>query len=162
MLDQSRSFASYARGVLRLTQGQHYDLVYASSSRLMMSVLGDWVSRRKGIPLYLDIRDLFVDTIKEVLPGRITTFAMPVLSQLEKRAVRRASRVDVVSGGFVPYFKKHFPGVQSWTPLIGQPLQKDKCFPQDERDALERSDETQETDPLTGIQGQGRTGGLPG
>lgn len=53
-------------------------------------------------------------------------------------------------------------GVQSWTPLIGQPLQKDKCFPQDERDALERSDETQETDPLTGIQGQGRTGGLPG
>lgn len=41
--------------------------------------------------------------------------------------------------------------------MIRQPLQKDKCFPQDERDALERSDETQETDPLTGIQSQGRT-----
>ncbi|WP_027950399.1 glycosyltransferase family 4 protein [Haliea salexigens] len=112
MLDQSRSFASYARGVLRLTRGQPYDLVYASSSRLMMAVLGDWVSRRKGIPLYLDIRDLFVDTIKDVLPGRITTFAMPVLSQLEKRAVRRASRVNVVSGGFVPYFQQHFPGIE--------------------------------------------------
>lgn len=110
MLDQSRSFASYARGVLSFTQRQQYDLVYASSSRLMMSVLGDWVSRRKKIPLYLDVRDLFVDTIKEVLPRRITTLAMPVLSQLEKRAVRRASRVNVVSGGFVPYFQQHFPG----------------------------------------------------
>lgn len=112
MRDQSRAFASYLRGVLRLTRNEQYDLVYASSSRLMMAVLGAWISRRKGIPLYLDMRDLFVDTIKDVLPGKVTAIAMPVLSQLEKWAVRRASRVNVVSGGFVPYFQRHFPGIE--------------------------------------------------
>src|SRR3954471_3743224 len=35
MSDQSRSFAAYTRHVLRMTRGQHYDVVYASSSRLM-------------------------------------------------------------------------------------------------------------------------------
>jgi hypothetical protein len=34
------------------------------------------------------------------------------------------------------------------TPLIGQSLDDDKCFLQDERDALERSDETEKTKPF--------------
>lgn len=112
MVDQSRSFASYARVVMRMTRSEDYDLVYSSSSRLMMSVLGGWVSWRKKIPFYLDIRDIFVDTIQDVLPRKITFLAMPVLSRLEKWAVRRASRVNVVSGGFVPYFQHHFPGIE--------------------------------------------------
>ena len=112
MLDQSKSFVSYAHGVLRLTKHEHYDLVYASSSRLMMSVLGAWVSRQKKIPFYLDVRDLFVDTIKDVLPRKITTIAMPVFSLLERWAVHRASRVNVVSGGFLPYFQQHYPRTQ--------------------------------------------------
>jgi len=112
MIDQSKAFASYARAVLKMTGREDYDLVYASSSRLMMSVLGAWVARQQKAPLYLDMRDLFVDTIKDVLPGKITLFAMPVFARLEKWAVRRASRVNVVSGGFVPYFRKHFPGVE--------------------------------------------------
>ena len=39
-------------------------------------------------------------------------------------------------------------GDESWTPLIGQSLDDDKCFLQDERDALERSDETEKTKPF--------------
>ncbi len=46
MLDQARAFVSYAREVLRKTRGQKYDVVYASSSRLMMSVLGAWIARK--------------------------------------------------------------------------------------------------------------------
>ena len=137
MVDQSKAFATYARNVLRLIKDEQYDLVYASSSRLMIAVLGAWVSKRKNIPLYLDIRDLFVDTIKDVLPGKITTLAMPVLSPLEKWAVRRASRVNVVSGGFVPYFEQHFPGIKlsdftngidqeflDAAPVVSQPISK--------------------------------------
>lgn len=112
MVDQSRSFATYARVVMKMTRSEDYDLVYSSSSRLMMSVLGGLVSWRKKIPFYLDIRDIFVDTIKDVLPAKITFLAMPVLSRLEKWAVRRASRVNVVSGGFVSYFEHHFPGIE--------------------------------------------------
>lgn len=109
MADQSRAFISYARGVLKHTRHETYDLVYASSSRLMMSVLGAWVSRRKKIPLYLDVRDLFVDTVKDVLPGKISIFFLPVFAQLEKWAVHCASHVNVVSGGFVQYFNQHYP-----------------------------------------------------
>jgi hypothetical protein len=36
-------------------------------------------------------------------------------------------------------------GFESWTHLIGQSMDDDKCFLQDERDALERSDETEKT-----------------
>ena len=109
MIDQSFSFLNYARGVLKIVRDQNYDLVYASSSRLMMSVLGAWISRRKHIPLYLDMRDLFVDTIKDVLPGKFTALAMPLFSLLEKWAVSRASCVNVVSGGFLPYFGSRYP-----------------------------------------------------
>ncbi|WP_404363733.1 glycosyltransferase family 4 protein [Marinobacter sp.] len=112
MVDQSKSFATYATRVLRLTAKEDYDLIYASSSRLMMSILGGYVSWRKKRPFYLDIRDIFVDTIKDVLPGKITMFALPVFSRLEKWAVRRAARVNVVSDGFVPYFQKQFPGIE--------------------------------------------------
>jgi hypothetical protein len=109
MIDQSRAFISYACGVLHHTKNHKYDLVYASSSRLMMSVLGSWISSRQRIPLFLDIRDLFVDTIREVLPGRVTFFALPVFAKLEKWAVSRACQVNVVSGGFIPYFKNLLP-----------------------------------------------------
>lgn len=112
MVDQSKSFATYAASVLRLTAKEDYDLIYSSSSRLMMSILGGYVSWRKKRPFYLDIRDIFVDTIKDVLPGKITMFALPVFSRLEKWAVRRAARVNVVSDGFVPYFQRQFPGIE--------------------------------------------------
>ncbi|GAB5415728.1 MAG: hypothetical protein Cons2KO_33310 [Congregibacter sp.] len=36
-----------------------------------------------------------------------------------------------------------------WTPVTGQVLNEDKCFPQDERNALERSNEKEETYPFT-------------
>jgi hypothetical protein len=35
--------------------------------------------------------------------------------------------------------------------MIGQPLDDDKCFPHYEPEALERSNETKETNPFAGI-----------
>lgn len=109
MLDQSRAFATYAAAVLKMARRNRYDLVYASSSRLMMSVLGAWIARQQGSRLYLDIRDLFVDTIKDVLPGWIARPSRPVFSLMERWAVRQAHRVNIVSDGFQPYFRKWFP-----------------------------------------------------
>ena len=111
MLDQSRSFLTYARGVKAHVAGRHYDLVFASSSRLMTAALGAWVSRAKRIPLYLDIRDIFVDTIKDVLPRKLAWLMKPLFSLIERWTVSRASRLNVVSEGFVPYFRKRYPRV---------------------------------------------------
>src|SRR5262245_7684512 len=52
MRGQARAFWRFARSALRLTHGRHYDLVFATSSRLMTAVLGALVARRNRAPLY--------------------------------------------------------------------------------------------------------------
>lgn len=108
MIDQSKAFLSYARGVLKLVKGKQYDLVYATSSRLMTAALGSLVARWLHAPLYLDIRDIFVDTIKDVLPRKMTLFLKPIFSLLESWTIRRADKVNLVSAGFLPYFKSRY------------------------------------------------------
>lgn len=104
MLDQAVAFLHFARRVRRLTRRRRYDLVYASSSRLMTAVLGADIARRAGIPLYLDIRDIFSDTIGDVLP-RIAPFAKPVFDRLERRTIAAAASVNLVSEGFREHFE---------------------------------------------------------
>ena len=69
-IDQAKSFRVYYKEALRLTRKERYDLVYASSSRLFTAFLGRRIAGRQGIPLYLVIRDIFVDTIIDVFRGR--------------------------------------------------------------------------------------------
>lgn len=109
MLDQSRAFMNYARGVIKLVKGKEYDLVYATSSRLMTAALGAYVAKRMDKPLYLDIRDIFVDTIKDVLPVRMAWAMNPFFSCLERWAVTSARKVNLVSAGFLPYFRERYP-----------------------------------------------------
>jgi glycosyltransferase involved in cell wall biosynthesis len=109
MADQARAFTAYARTVLARTRGQKYSLVYGTSSRLITATLAALVARRTGAPLYLDIRDIFVDTMKDVLPKLSGIVAKPLLSSLEKWTINSAARVNLVSGGFEEYFKTRFP-----------------------------------------------------
>jgi glycosyltransferase involved in cell wall biosynthesis len=109
MLDQSKAFVKYAKGVLRLSRENNYDLIFATSSRLMTAILGAYLSKRIGSKLYLDIRDIFVDTIKDALPKKIAYMIKPLFSILEWWAIQRASKINLVSEGFFPYFRKRYP-----------------------------------------------------
>lgn len=109
MVDQAKAYVSFFRAVRQATRGRHYDLVYATSSRLFTAFLGAIVAKRTRSPLYLDIRDIFVDTIADILPGRISTLGLPVFRAIEHYAIRSAARVNVVSEGFLPYFRERFP-----------------------------------------------------
>lgn len=109
MFDQSRAFIGYFKGVLSIVRKKKYDAVYATSSRLMTASLGALVAKRLGCALYLDIRDIFVDTINDVLPGKITWLLKPLFSLLENFTIRSAARVNVVSAGFLPYFQGRYP-----------------------------------------------------
>jgi len=111
MLDQSRAFLTYAKQVKAFVKARNYDVVVASSSRLMTAVLGASVARKQDIPLYLDIRDIFVDTIKDVLPRKLSWLIKPVFGALERWAVSKADRLNVVSAGFLPYFESRYPQV---------------------------------------------------
>lgn len=109
-VSQARAFGTYAAGATRLASRMEYDAVFATSSRLMTAVLGAVVARRRGVPLYLDIRDIFVDTIGDVLPAPLALATRPVFGALEAYAVRSAATVNIVSEGFRPYFQARYPG----------------------------------------------------
>ncbi len=109
MGDQAKAFMVFAWQARRHCASREYDLVFATSSRLMTAVLGAWVARRQRAILYLDIRDIFVDTIKDVLPGRLVWFVKPLFSFCERWAISRADRVNLVSEGFKGYFTSRYP-----------------------------------------------------
>jgi glycosyltransferase involved in cell wall biosynthesis len=109
MLDQTKAFISFAHEVLRQTRGHQYDLVFATSSRLMTALLGAWIVRKNRTPLYLDIRDIFVDTIKDVLPRHLAIITKPVFALLERWAINSAIKVNLVSKGFAEYFSAKYP-----------------------------------------------------
>lgn len=106
MTDQSLAFIAYARSVLKQTSGNHYDVVFATSSRLMTSALGSFVANRCDARLYLDLRDIFPDTLSDVFARKPQRLILPLLRTLEKWVIRKASRINLVSGGFQEYFRR--------------------------------------------------------
>lgn len=112
MLGQSKAFLMFSRAVRKRVAREHYDLVVATSSRLMTAVLATEIAWRKKAKLYLDIRDIFVDTIQDVLPSAAAWIVKPVFSILEQLAVRRADKVNLISPGFAEYFHKRYPRKQ--------------------------------------------------
>jgi len=115
MVDQIKAFYTYYREVRKITKKTDYDIVFATSSRLFTAFLGARVANKKGIPLYLDIRDIFVDTIKDVLSSKVALFVRPVFSLVEKYTFQRAQRINLVSKGFQQYFEQRYPNaVYRW------------------------------------------------
>ncbi len=110
MVDQSKAFVSFAWQVLRQIRGCKYDLVYATSSRLFTAFLGALCANYLKAPLYLDIRDIFVDTIKDITYRPLLMVLLPPLKFVEKYTIRSASHVNLVSRGFLKYFESRYPG----------------------------------------------------
>ena len=110
MVDQAKAFAHFAWIASRLVRGQHYDLVFATSSRLMTAALGAWIASRLHAPLYLDIRDIFVDTLTDILPKRVARPLKPLFSAIERWTITRAAHVNLVSQGFASHFQARYPG----------------------------------------------------
>jgi glycosyltransferase involved in cell wall biosynthesis len=115
---QARAFLRFARAASRYAARHDFDVVFATSSRLMTAALGAWIARRRRAPLYLDIRDIFVETIGDVLP-RVLRPLVPlvraVFSGIERWTVSAAARVNLVSRGFEPYFSRRYPRqIFSW------------------------------------------------
>jgi len=111
MIDQARAFLAFDRSITRLIRNRSYDLVFATSSRLMTAFLGARVARRMNAPLFLDIRDIFTDTMKDVLPGVKGRLILPILNRIERFSLGRAARLNLVSEGFKDYFQSRYPTV---------------------------------------------------
>jgi glycosyltransferase involved in cell wall biosynthesis len=106
--DQTISFLTYFINTLRIIRCKEYDVVFATSSRLFSAFLGAVISRWKRIPLYLDIRDIFTDTLQSVLEKSRLKYAIPIFRLFEKFTMGRAGKINLVSRGFAPYFQQKY------------------------------------------------------
>jgi glycosyltransferase involved in cell wall biosynthesis len=96
---------------LKLTRDKDYDLVFATSSRLFTAFLGSRIAKNKKIPLYLDIRDIFLDTVKDIISPIVLLPLSPLLSFFEKSSFGKANKINLVSKGFLNYFNSRYPNM---------------------------------------------------
>lgn len=110
MRRQAQAFLAFAWQVLWKIRGRKYDLVYATTSRLFTGWLGAICARLVQARLYLDIRDIFIESIGDVINGRILRLIMPVLDRIERMTIRAADGINLISKGFLDYFMERYPG----------------------------------------------------
>lgn len=109
ILDQTKAFVSYFFRTLQYVKGEEYDLVIATSSRLFTAFLGAFICRRKKAPLYLDIRDIFTDTIDSLFTGWKGKMVLPLFRLIERYTLHAADKVNLVSAGFRDHFESFLP-----------------------------------------------------
>ena len=107
MLDQVLSFKKFYSEVIKLNKNKRADLLFASSSRLFTAYLGYTIAKKSNAPLYLDIRDIFVDTMSDVFKSKILKIGiLPLLKLIENKTFNYAKHINLISGGFTSYFSK--------------------------------------------------------
>jgi UDP-N-acetylglucosamine:LPS N-acetylglucosamine transferase len=108
MLDQVFSFWSFYKEVIKLSRNKKASLVFASSSRLFTAFLGYRIANKSKVPLYLDVRDIFVDTLNDVIKSKILkNIVLPFLKLIESKTFNYASHINLNSEGFKDYFQKY-------------------------------------------------------
>lgn len=85
----------------KLIKKKDWDIVIATSSRLMTASLGAWIAKNKNARLYLDIQDLFVDTISSKYKITLLYFLVPLIRILEKWTINSVNKTNIISSNFV-------------------------------------------------------------
>ena len=98
MFGQSIAFVRFALGAMAVASKRDYDVVVASSARLMTAALGSLISRYKRIHLYLDIRDIFLDVIEDLMAGP--------KARLVKNILRKSKDLRCAGHGGLILFQK--------------------------------------------------------
>ncbi len=109
IFDQSKAFALFSLSVQKFVYKKKWDIVLATSGRLMTAILATWVAKQTNSKLYLDIRDLFTDAMSNIHAKKPLQIVMPIFKLLEKWSFCSANRINVVSAGFLEHFKKISP-----------------------------------------------------
>ena len=105
-IDQSKLFLKFVFEVFKIIRKKEkYDIVYATSSRLMTAFLGALISNKQKAKLYLDIRDIFTDTLESIFAKSKLRYIIPIFRQIERYTINSASHINLVSKGFEKYFK---------------------------------------------------------
>ena len=105
---QIKAFKKYFKEVLNSNKDETCDLVYVSSSRLFTAFLGAILAKKTNAFLYLDIRDIFKETILDTFKIKSLSGILSLsISFIEKYTFRRANHINLISPGFQEYFNKY-------------------------------------------------------
>lgn len=108
LLDQIISFYDFYKKTIKVTKNKDYDLIFATTSRLFTGYLAARISNRTKTVLYLDVRDLFSDTIKDIFKSKLFKPLHHIILKIEKYTFESAEKINIVSPGFSTYFTKRY------------------------------------------------------
>ena len=109
IIDQVKAFLFFSYAVKEFVKKKKWDIVVVTSSRLMSAFLGAWIAKKKNSKFYLDIRDLFSETINDLYSKNILRIFMPFIYWIEKWTFCAANKINLASEGFLDYVKKINP-----------------------------------------------------
>lgn len=105
-IDQSKLFLKFVFEVSKIVRKREkYDVVYTTSSRLMTAFLGALIANKQKAKLYLDIRDIFTDTLQSIFAKSKLRYIIPLFGLIEKYTINSANHINLVSKGFENHFK---------------------------------------------------------
>ena len=108
IIDQAFSFRTFFFKTLQKTKNKRYDLVYGSSSRFFTSYLAYRIAKKNKCPLYLDVRDIFSETLSGVSKNPFTKYLIiPVIRTLENRVYNHSRHINLISKGFESSFNRY-------------------------------------------------------
>ena len=115
LVGQIKSFKVFYTEALKIAYKGNYDLVYASSSRLFTAFLGAKLARNHEAKLYLDIRDIFRESIVEIFKNTFVKISLNFfLKPIERYTFKKATHINLVSKGFESYFSKYKQATYSY------------------------------------------------
>ncbi|HCG7066416.1 glycosyltransferase WbuB [Vibrio parahaemolyticus] len=97
----------YYRQVMKFTKGKHYDLVYGTSSKLATATLAKRIASQTSARVFLDIRDLFVENIRDMFNPMLSRMLLPTFKLVEKYTLSNVDRVNIVSEGFRQHIERY-------------------------------------------------------
>ncbi|MCW8899152.1 MAG: glycosyltransferase family 4 protein [Gammaproteobacteria bacterium] len=118
MISQSRTFFVYVLSAAKLCYKLKPDFLIGTTSRLMTGVLTWFSARIIKRNYYVDLRDIFSETISDLFARKNKTLGYitkKIFSAVEKRFFNGAAGVNVVSEGFPEYFQDNSIDTSSWS-----------------------------------------------
>jgi len=118
MFSQARAFFQYAFSAYQLTKKLKPNFIIGTTSRLMTGLLTGVAARRSGCNYFIDLRDIFSETISDIFSRKSKLLGLifkSTFSFLEKKLLNKASGVNVVSEEFPEYFQSNGVNISNWS-----------------------------------------------
>mgnify|MGYP000595623784 CR=1 FL=1 len=99
-----------------LFDSQKYDLIYVSSPPLPVANLGVIISKIKRVPLIVEIRDLWPETLVAIEKISKENFLYKIFEKMESNVYKNSSAIVTVSKGYLEHINKYFKGPIFYVP----------------------------------------------